>query len=73
MPFRQFHPLSFVVTSTVFGVMHPDRWIAGILCGLAYQWLAWRKDRLGDSMAAHGITNCLLGLYIVWRGAWSFW
>ena len=73
MPLGQFHGLSFVVTSTVFGLMHPDRWLAGILCGLAYQWLVIRKNRLGDAMLAHGITNFLLGVWIVWKGAWNFW
>lgn len=73
MPLSQFHGLSFVVTSTIFGLLHPDRWLAGILCGLAYQWLVIRKGRLGDAMTAHGITNFLLGLWVIWRGAWDFW
>lgn len=73
MPLNRFHGLSFVVTSALFGLMHPDRWLAGIICGLAYQWLVIRKNRLGDAMTAHAITNLMLGLYIVWRGAWSFW
>ena len=73
MPLGRFHALSFFVTSLLFGLMHPDRWVAGILCGLAYQWLVLRKNRLGDAMTAHGITNFLLGLWVVWRGAWSFW
>lgn len=73
MPLGQFHGLSFVVTSTIFGLMHPDRWLAGIFCGLAYQWLVVHKNRLGDAMTAHAITNLLLGLWVVWKGAWSFW
>ena len=73
MPLGQFHALSFVITSVIFGLMHPDRWLAGILCGLAYQWLAIRKNRLGDAMTAHGITNFLLGIWVLWTGAWSFW
>jgi CAAX prenyl protease-like protein len=73
MPLNRFHVLSFVVTSSIFGLMHPDRWLAGILCGLAYQGLVVRKNRLGDAMTAHAITNCLLGLWVVWKGAWSFW
>src|SRR5438552_193228 len=73
MPLGQFHGLSFVVTSVIFGLMHPDRWLAGILCGLAYQWLVVRKDRLGDAMTAHAITNFLLGLWVIWKGAWNFW
>ncbi len=73
LPLGFFHPLSFVVTSVIFGLMHPDRWVAGILCGLAYQGLVVRKNRLGDAMTAHAITNLLLGLWVLWRGAWSFW
>jgi CAAX prenyl protease-like protein len=73
MPLGQFHALSFVVTSVIFGLMHPDRWLAGILCGLAYQGLTVRKNRLGDAMTAHAITNFLLGLWVIWKGDWSFW
>ena len=47
--------------------------LAGILCGAAFQWLVLRKNRLGDAMTAHAITNFLLGVWIVWRGAWNFW
>jgi CAAX prenyl protease-like protein len=73
MPLNQYHGLSFLVTSAIFGLLHPDRWLAGILCGLAYQWLVLRKNRLGDAMTAHAITNFLLGVWVVWRGAWNFW
>ncbi len=73
MPLGQFHPLSFAVTSILFGLMHPEQWVAGILCGLAYQWLVVRNNRLGDAMTAHAITNFLLGIWVVWRQAWSFW
>ncbi|MEI6391781.1 MAG: CAAX prenyl protease-related protein, partial [Verrucomicrobiota bacterium] len=31
MPLGQFHAPSFVITSVIFGLMHPDRWLAGIL------------------------------------------
>lgn len=73
MPLGQFHTLSFVVTSSIFGLMHPDRWVAGVLCGLAYQGLVVYKNRLGDAMTAHAITNFLLASWVIWRGDWSFW
>ena len=73
MPLRQYHALSFFTTSAIFGLLHPDRWAAGIFCGLAYQWLVIRKGRLGDAMTAHAITNFLLGLWVIWRPAWNFW
>jgi membrane protease YdiL (CAAX protease family) len=62
----------FLLTSLIFGFVHRE-WLAGILCGMAYQGLVcWRK-RLGDAIVAHAITNLLLGLYVAWRGAWQFW
>ena len=71
MSFSRFHPTSFIVTSTLFGFEHAQ-WLAGILCGFAYQWLVLRKNRLGDAMTAHAITNCLLGVWVCWKGAWQF-
>jgi len=72
VPLNRFLPVPFLATAAVFGFSH-NEWLAGILCGLAYQWLVWRKNRLGDAMTAHAITNLLLGCWVVWRGAWSFW
>ena len=43
VPFNQFHARPFVVTAVVFGLAHPERWLAAILCGLAYQGLALRR------------------------------
>ena len=71
MQLRQFHPTSFLVTSIIFGVSH-QQWLAGILCGFAYQWLVIRKDRLGDAMTAHAITNFMLGIWVVWQDDWKF-
>ena len=72
VPLNQFLPKPFLATALVFGLSH-NEWIAGILCGMAYQWLVLRKNRLGDAMTAHAITNFLLGVWVVWRGAWNFW
>ena len=72
VPLNQFFPLPFFVAALVFGLAH-NEWLAGILCGAAYQWLVLRKNRLGDAMTAHAITNFLLGVWVVWKGAWNFW
>ena len=69
VPLNRFLPLPFFATAAVFGFSHYE-WLAGILCGAAYQWLVLRKNRLGDAMTAHAITNFLLGVWIVWQGAW---
>jgi len=72
VPLGKFFPMPFIVTSLVFGFAHRE-WLAGILCGFAYQGLVIWKNRLGDAITAHAITNLLLGLWIAWRGAWNFW
>ncbi len=72
VPLNRFLPVPFFATALAFGFSH-NEWLAGILCGAAYQWLVLRKGRLGDAMTAHAITNFLLGIWIIWRGAWQFW
>jgi CAAX prenyl protease-like protein len=72
VPLNRFVPVPFFATAAVFGLAH-NEWLAGILCGAAYQWLVLRKNRLGDAMTAHAITNFLLGAWVIWRGAWNFW
>jgi len=72
LPLGTLHWLSLIVTSTLFGLEH-FQWLAGILCGLLYQFLVIRKNRLGDAMFAHAVTNFLLSLWVIWKGAWSFW
>lgn len=73
VPLNQFRWFPLLATAGLFGLAHPREWLAGVLCGLAYQLLVIRKNRLGDAMTAHAITNLLLGLWVVGRGAWQFW
>ena len=72
VPLGRFAWFPFLVTSAVFGFEHHE-WLAGILCGFAYQGLVCWKKRLGDAMTAHALTNFLLGVYVIWKGAWNFW
>jgi membrane protease YdiL (CAAX protease family) len=67
-----FQAVALVLTAVIFGFTHYE-WLAGILCGFAYQGLVIWKRRLGDAMTAHAITNFLLGVWVVWRGVWHFW
>jgi hypothetical protein len=72
VPLNQFLPVPFIATAVIFGFAH-NEWLAGIICGAAYHWLVLRSNRLGEAMTAHAITNFLLGLWVVGRGAWNFW
>jgi CAAX prenyl protease-like protein len=72
VPLGVFAWVPFLVTSILFGLEHHE-WLAGILCGFAYQGLVCWKKRLGDAITAHAITNFLLALWVIWRGAWQYW
>jgi len=72
VPLGYFAWMPFFATSVVFGCEHRE-WLAGIVCGLAYQGLVCWKKRLGDAITAHAITNALLAYWVIQRGQWQFW
>ena len=77
-PHNQFNAKAFLVTSVIFGLTH-QHWLAGVACGMIYQLLVIRTNRIGDAITAHAITNLLLGLWVVTHGfgfvenQWHFW
>ena len=69
----------FLITSIVFGFTH-QHWLAGIACGMIYQLLVIRTNRIGDAITAHAVTNLLLGVWVITQGfgyaeksQWHFW
>jgi membrane protease YdiL (CAAX protease family) len=72
LPLGSFAAKPMLATAIIFGLTH-HQWLAGILCGLCYQGLVCWRNRLGDAMTAHAITNLLLGIWVIGRGAWHFW
>ncbi len=65
--------LAVLVSSIAFGLMHGDRWIAGSIAGLLYAAAQKWRGRIGDAIAAHGITNALVAAWVVAGNHWSFW
>jgi len=63
---------SLGLTALVFGLAH-HHWIAGILSGLAYGWLYHRSGSLWVPVAAHALTNALLGTWILCTASWQYW
>lgn len=63
---------ALVLSSVVFGLEH-NEWFAGILAGLAYGWLYRATGNLWAPVVSHGVTNGLLGMYVLYTGFWHFW
>lgn len=63
---------AFTITVLCFGMEH-DRWIGGMLAGIAYGALAIKTGRLRASIVAHCVTNLLLGIYVILTRQYGFW
>ncbi|MBN1567558.1 MAG: CAAX prenyl protease-related protein [Acidobacteria bacterium] len=72
VPLNRLDWKAFLIAGVIFGIGHYE-WLPGILCAFAFQWLVLKKNRLGDAITAHAITNFLLGIWIVARDAYHFW
>lgn len=62
----------FVVAVILFGFEH-NLWLAGIVAGAAYSVLYVRSQSLWSPILAHGVTNGLLGVWIISTGHWTYW
>lgn len=64
--------MSFAASSVLFGLEH-HLWLAGIMAGVFYNALLYRTKSLAACIVAHGVTNMLLGIYVLKTGHWQFW
>ncbi|KHE91570.1 MAG: CAAX prenyl protease-related protein [Candidatus Scalindua rubra] len=72
VPVGQFTWLSFVISSIFFGLEH-NLWLAGIMAGVSYSLVLYYTRNLVVAMFSHGVTNLLLGIYVLTTGNWQFW
>ncbi|RMF80405.1 MAG: CPBP family intramembrane metalloprotease [Planctomycetota bacterium] len=80
VPLGAFTWKSFLVTSLLSTLEHPDNWVVSIPCWFAFNALmVWKRSILFLVMV-HGLTNLFLYLWVVYNGvargdvsAWMFW
>ncbi len=73
VPFGQVTPLSVAVGTLVPMLMHPGELLAAAVWFSLVTWLMVRTKNIWDCVAAHAVTNLLLGIYVVTRGQWHLW
>ncbi|HEY3392223.1 MAG TPA: CAAX prenyl protease-related protein [Lacipirellulaceae bacterium] len=72
IPFGQATTLS-IALGTFFPVLyHPEK-LAALVWFSLVTWLMLRTKNIWDCVAAHAVTNLLLGIYVVTRGQWHLW
>ncbi len=72
IPLTRWDGATFWIVVAVFGVEH-DRWLAGAAAGVVYGLLAVRTGDIWAAALAHGITNFVLGAYVLLCGRYGFW
>jgi exosortase E/protease (VPEID-CTERM system) len=73
VPFTGLTVLSVCLSSAVFGLMHGQQWLVGILAGLAYAFVLRWRGRFGDAVVAHAVSNLLLAIWVLGFGDWAQW
>jgi CAAX prenyl protease-like protein len=72
LPPRAVGARAVVLSTFVFVLAHP-LWLAAAVAGLAYALVYLRSGKLWLAVIAHGVTNGVLGLWVVATGQWQFW
>jgi CAAX prenyl protease-like protein len=72
VPIGTFTWISFIISSILFGLEH-NLWLAGIMAGVSYSLILYYTRSLVIAIFSHGITNLLLGIYVLSTGNWQFW
>ncbi len=74
VPVGAFSPLSFAAVTVGFALVHSSAdWIAALITGALYNWVAYRTKSIGSCVVAHALTNLLLGWWIMHTKQWGFW
>lgn len=63
---------AWLVVSLIFSAVH-IQWITAIVWGLMIGGLLMFTQSLGACIIMHGVTNFLLGLYVLYSKDWAFW
>ena len=70
VPVGQVNTAAVVVATLVPVAMHPAELLAAAVWFSMVTWLLVKTRNIWDCVAAHAITNLLLGIYVVATGNW---
>ena len=70
VPFGRVSATAVLAGTVVPMLMHPAELLAAAVWFSLVTWLMVRTKNLWDCVAAHAVTNLLLGIYVVFSGQW---
>lgn len=72
IPFGKVDKLGLITSVAFPMLMHPGELFAAFVWFSLVTWLMIRTRNIWDCVAAHAVTNGLLGAYVLWSGEWQF-
>jgi uncharacterized protein len=70
LPFAMVTPLALLVGTAVPMLMHPQELVAAAVWFSMVTWLMVYTKNIWDCIVAHGVTNLLMGLWVLYSGDW---
>ncbi|HEV7302005.1 MAG TPA: CAAX prenyl protease-related protein [Tepidisphaeraceae bacterium] len=64
---------AFVIVALLFASVHMQMWVTSIVWALLIGGLLLSTRSLGACIIAHGVTNFLLGAYVLVTQDWKYW
>ncbi len=71
IPFGTVNRTALIAGTAIPMLMHPGELLAAFVWFSMVTWLMVRTKNIWDCVVAHGVTNLLLGIYVVWSGEWQ--
>lgn len=72
VPVGTFSALACLISSGLFAFSHPE-WLAALIFALALCGLLRFTKNFFACILAHGVTNLLLGVYVLHTAQWKYW
>jgi len=72
VPLGTFSVPALLISSGVFALSHPE-WLAAAIFALALCGLLRYTKNFWTCILAHGVTNLLLGVYVLHTAQWQYW
>jgi CAAX prenyl protease-like protein len=73
VPFGQLTRVAAIAGTAVPMLMHPGELLAAFVWFSLVTWLMAHTRNIWDCVAAHAVTNLLLGIYVVTQHQWHLW
>jgi hypothetical protein len=73
VPLGKYTFYSFIGTSLLSAVQHPDNWLVSVFCWMLFNALFYWRPSILFITIVHGVTNLVLYVYVVRTNDWMFW